>query len=197
MKYSRDDWCKIIDKKTNTIIFAGIIKNIKKQGFISFDNKFFFREIGTSKYIVEDNLEKLVIDTEIPDFYDIVPYRGHNKNKTADVFRDFDITELDKEVEDLVFALNKIDGLITTGSCCGHGCEDLYVCFLIYKTDALVFLNKVLTLFKKDFVLHDKSNNFFNNNDDTTMLELHSTTWGEPAYKAAARLAKYINTITL
>ena len=47
-------------------------------------------------------IEKLEINNPIPNNYILVPYRGNNNNTTADVFRDYDITELDEEVKEII-----------------------------------------------------------------------------------------------
>lgn len=195
MKYIIDTWCKIIDINTQNIVLAGKVYNTKKQGLLSFDNKFFFREKGTSKYFITDNLEKIEIKNPIPNNYILVPYRGNNNNTTADVFRDYDITELDEEVKELVYALNKIDGITTTGSCSGHGKEKLYVNFIVNKDDNLKFLSTILIHFTRDFILKDHMKKFNNSNNNTKMFELQSIKMGEAAYKAANKLAKYINAL--
>ena len=193
LEYNEGDWIKIIDINSGIIIKAGKIVDIKKQGLSSFDHRFFFKNIGTKKYKVIENPEHLNIDNEIPSNYLIKPYTSLHV-KRGDVFREYNITELDPEVKNLVFAINSIPGIITKGSCSGHSEKRLWVTFLILEEIGLKILQKCINLYKKDFIKLCEVKD--NKNTQRKLLILRTRKKGQAAYEAADKLAKSIIILT-
>ena len=193
IEYNEGDWIKIIDINSGIIIKAGKIVDIKKQGLSSFDHCLFFKNVGTKRYKVIENPEHLNIDNEIPSNYLIKLYKN-NCIKSGDVFREYDITELDPEVKNLVFAINSIPGIITKGSCSGHSERRLWVTFLSLDESGLKILQRCINLYKKDFIkLYEVKDN---KNTQRKLLTLRTKEKGPAAYEAANKLAKSITILT-
>ena len=57
------------------------------------------------------------------------------------IYREFDIDELDPEIEPLVTELNKWPHVETTGSCCGHGLGHAWVQMIV---SDIVVLHRIL-----------------------------------------------------
>lgn len=191
--YNEGDWLKIIDINSNKCIKAGKVVDIKKQGLFSFDHRFFFVEKGTEKYKVLNNDEHLVIDESVPKNYSIRPYMSIRKI-TKDIYREYDINELDKEVEELVTAMNTIDGLYTKGSCCGHGYTELWVTFIVEDKYSLEILKKCMNKYKDDFKRLIVVTT--NKNKERRLWRLKTKELGEKAYTVAKLLAQRIRLIT-
>lgn len=140
---NKGDYYKVVDKATKEIICAEPISFIKNTAnmsiLISFDNKYFFKFEGTMKYKVIENSKHLEIPLKLEflNRYAVCLYKDYFKYPHYDVYREFDITELDKPVINLVRALNKFEGIETTGSCCGHDENILWIDIIFYTIPAL------------------------------------------------------------
>lgn len=181
--FEKNNYYKIIDIKTNVIICAGKITFIKQTKdmpiLISFDNKFFFNSEGTSKYKVvksDTEVDVPLLRNIILESYKICLYEDYFNYPDYDIFREYDINELD-DIE-------------TTGSCCGHGDNYLWVDIMFH---SLSSINLIIDLLNDDkwnnkFIL---SNYYTNKNKSnySVMLHLRSFTKGEEAYKDANLLA--------
>lgn len=185
---------KITDIASNKVIASGrcsyekveyhFTLQIKLDIFplISFDNNYFFISKGNEKYKVEEvpYIETMV---DIPKNYIIEKWGNVFEHQTADVYRDYGINELDKEVVSLVDALNKIDGFTTTGSCCGHNKYPLWI-NVIVTTEPNLFK----AFLKKEF---GNKFSFEIKRDDSNELlyTLITNCIGEEAYNLANELA--------
>ena len=195
--FKKNNYYKIIDIKTNAIICAGKITFIKQTKdmpiLISFDNKFFFNSEGTSKYKVvksDTEVDVPLLRNIILESYKICLYEDYFNYPDYDIFREYDINELDEPVIKLVTILNKFDDIEITGSCCGHGDNYLWVDIMFH---SLSSINLIIDLLNDDkwnnkFIL---SNYYTNKNKSnySVMLHLRSFTKGEEAYKDASLLA--------
>lgn len=195
--FEKNNYYKIIDIKTNAIICAGKIAFIKQTKdmpiLISFDNKFFFNSEGTSKYKVvksDTEVDVPLLRNIILESYKICLYEDYFNYPDYDIFREYDINELDEPVIKLVTILNKFDDIETTGSCCGHGDNYLWVDIMFH---SLSSINLIIDLLNDDkwnnkFIL---SNYYTNKNKSnySVMLHLRSFTKGEEAYKDDSLLA--------
>lgn len=203
--FRHNDWVKIIDNKSNEILVAGKIVNLKEQidsnidvdfYLISFDDKHFFNEQGTKNYRIEPNEEKIIIEyKEVPSHYYVVMYKDvfTDKDASADVFIEYDIYELDEEVVHLVKSLNNICGLKTIGSCSGHNEMQLWITILFTNFSSIKFLTDILEKkFKDKFVLSTTCNHR-NSNPESIVFTLISNEIGQLAYKDAEYLASYID----
>lgn len=206
--FNKGDYAKILDKATGKVIAAGEIIAKKESDedtvtghiyncyCISFDNRWFFDLEKTDKFEVAENLEKLVVEmteADIPSSYSKCLWNDHKQNVHFDLYRDYDMTELDPEVKELVFALNKFEGMKTVSSCCGHGEIPLHIYISFSKFLPLCFLAKVLNnKFKEDFVLTTRKN-INNTHVDNIIMSLETTVIGEEAYQKANLLAKELN----
>lgn len=63
-------------------------------------------------------------------------------------YMDFEIEDLDGEVRELVLALNRLPGIQTTGSCCGHGKEPYQIWFMVTDPSqrGLLTLSRLMSL---------------------------------------------------
>ena len=206
--FNKGNYAKIIDKATGKIIVAGKIIAKKESDedivtghiyncyCISFDNRWFFNLEKTDKFEAVENPEKLVIEMneiDIPSSYAKCLWNDHKQGIHFDLYRDYDITELDPEVKELVFALNKFEGIKTVSSCCGHGKIPLHIYILFSKFLPLCFLAKVINnKFREDFILTTRKN-VSNNHVSNIVMSLETTTIGEEAYQKADELAKELN----
>lgn len=103
--FEKNNYYKIIDIKTNAIICAGKIAFIKQTKdmpiLISFDNKFFFNSEGTSKYKVvksDTEVDVPLLRNIILESYKICLYEDYFNYPDYDIFREYDINELDEPV---------------------------------------------------------------------------------------------------
>lgn len=190
------EYYQIVNKKTNNIICAGKILNTKHTDnmpiMVSFDNKYFFNFEGTKNYSVMKSDCNLVISLNKNDIknYNICLYRDYFNYPDYDIFREYDINELDEPVIKLVTILNKFDDIETTGSCCGHGDNYLWVDIMFHSLPSINLITDLLNddKWNNKFIL---SNYYTNKNksNSSTMLRLRSFTKGEEAYKDASLLA--------
>ena len=154
-------YCEIIDSNTYNIIAKGRVTDYKKFGgdkkrgkelkvdLISFDGKYYFHRKGNTRYYVTYKTAE-TIGTPIPykedETYRMKLWRDVEVTDAdwVDVYRDFDMSELDDEIKDLVDVLNTIDGIRTTGSCSGHGKGEAWVAMNISKYSAAWFILRLL-----------------------------------------------------
>jgi len=128
---------------------------------VSIDNKYFFHIENSPSYYIQDCEEgvgktvfemerfrgiltmkkfakamaKIVNKSEIPnEIYDIDVFVENNEN------------ELDKQMVDIVRALNRIKGLRTTGSCSGHYLRKPWVLIEMRTLEAVNELNMIVNL---------------------------------------------------
>ena len=210
-----DEWIKVYGKNDELLVAGKVVCTkdsegidndeenlIKFKGF-SFENKFYFNEKSLNKTLfVKPNEEHLVkeFDSEhMPEYLSMILYRNcmdNPSNAEKDVYREFDIDELDEEVVRLVNALNQFDGFRTTGSCCGHNEFPLFVDIFISDLKPLGILLWVLNKPKYAKLLQITScPDLKNNNIHSVMLRLRTTVIGEEAYKIADDFAKYLEVI--
>ena len=211
-------WIKIIDKETNKILIAGKISKRKDNAYIgedahfqsliqdfkgvSIEDKWFFNECNQRKFSIEENNDHLIKEfdiNEIPLTYIIKKVNEIAEDTDysgVDIFREYDITELDEEVKDLVYALNKIDGLKTVSSCCGHGENPLWIDIQFDNIKSLsLLINLIWKRFNYDFIISTDTG-IVNNHTDHCILKLYTTKIGKEAYEAANKLTKHLNVLS-
>lgn len=192
-------YCKIVNRFTGKIIAAGKVVNHKDIPIkcISFDDKHFFNlnKKILYKFIFCDYCDEVKFDN-IKYKNKIMLWRYVYKCKSSFVYRDYDITELDEEIKDLVFAINKIN-LRTVSSCCGHGVLPawIYICFENFND-----IRKMLDIlsskdFNNKFVL--TTDEYIINKDRSEIfLALKTVKIGKEAYKDINELSKYIKILS-
>ena len=159
---------------------------------ISFDNRWFFNLNKIDTFKIEDNPEQQTLEFNSEHFTYVILYWNEKDqyNYKADIYRDYDITELDPEVKLLVYTLNKLTGIETINSCCGHNDFPLSVTIQFSALQSIGLLVKIICKkFKNDFVL-STSAGIQNNSLDRVLLELHTTKKGKEAYEKANELAE-------
>ena len=150
--FENGTWAKIIDNTSSQIIAAGKIINRKDCNYdkeyncISFDNRWFFNLNNNEKFRAEENPEQIVVefDSEHTSYRLCYWNEKDYVNTSVDVFRDYDITELDPEVKDLVYVLNELTGIETVNSCCGHGDFPLSVTIQFSALQSIGLLAKII-----------------------------------------------------
>lgn len=193
----------IIDKNTYKTIASGIVKNMKKTyvkndkvcfdiDCISFDNKYYFNKASNNFLFIETNSDNQSFNEELLKNYQCEKWIDAIKNNKADIYIEHDINELDDEVKALVTALNKINGIETMGSCCGHGNYPLYVDLNINEFKALILLIKLIAnKFNNDFKI-TTSPRIVQSDNNNIQMTLECYHIGESAYKKATELASYL-----
>lgn len=196
MKYKENDFIKIIDLETQSVIGAGKINSLKRQNLVSIDYKHHFKIENSYKYQVFKDVSCEYVSLKIPSGYIIALYSDFDE-KEADIYYEYDINELDKEVQRLVVALNRIPDLVTKGSCSGHDELPLWITFFTNYLNVVSFLKQCLVKFNLPFIiLSEKEDpNILNDTKETQGYTLKSLDIGENAYKAADRLAKYLEVL--
>lgn len=159
---------------------------------VSVDGNFYFN-LDSKQFIFEKKnkpVDLVKFDDKNTSF-NVVAWQDSNEIVDADIYRDNDINELDDEVSFLVECLNRLEGLTTTCSCCGHGEFNLYVDFILTDLKPLLILEYLISKeFRKDFnLLFDKDRVIA---DDSINLTLSSAGKGRIAYLAANKLAMRI-----
>ena len=128
-------------------VFQDPNTNVEHQcHLVSTDSKHFFWANGNEKYsvrFIDDDSYVPVEYVERPDYIQVLWKEGWEKIETADVIRDFSIDECDPEIQELVYALNRIPDIITVVSCCGHGVYPGWVTMNVCSMEGLM---KVLGL---------------------------------------------------
>lgn len=188
-------YCQIINKFTKKIIAAGKIVNHKNMPIkcISFDNKHFFNlnKKILYKFIFCDYCDEVKFDN-IKYKNKIILWRYVYKRKNSFVYRDYDITELDEEIKDLVYILNKLN-IKTSGSCSGHNTDYAWV---EINFESFNQMRKILEIISKEkffnkFVL--TSYNVSNIMKTEITLRLQTQSIGKKAYTDINYLVKYLN----
>ena len=191
-------WAKVIDIKTNKVIAAGRILSRKdcsydkKYDCISFDNRWFFNLNRKNTFEVISNPlgQRVQFDEKLADNYVKVYWNQKDDDDEADIYRDWDINELDSEVRDLVGILNEFEGIKTLNSCSGHGDFPLQVTIQFSNLRVLCFLGKLLSdEFNEDFILTTTSG-LQNKSLERILFDLRSITKGETAYQKAQELTE-------
>lgn len=207
-----NNWYKIIDKKTSKILCAGEVCNCKSKVFtpvskardfncISFDNKYFFKVTDENQYLILPNLDKICVPldfTTIPVTYEICLWRDAKNNLKADIYREYDIIELDTEVISLVAAINDFEDVNTVGSCSGHNKDPLWIDIKFY---SMSFLRILLTILEKSpFNFNFRlctSPTIINNDKSGIILQLRSEQIGLEAYRATIQLADRLKEVNV
>lgn len=199
-KFNIGDKVLIIDNATGVVIVDDYIVNEKNSRLdnkdnkplelISFDNKYYF--FNTPKYTIVNSISEDVIPLTIPTDYKIELWRNSDHVHDCHVYREYDITELDPEVVNLVNALNKMQGLETVGSCSGHGKSKLFVDIRFESFKAIQSLiNIIIRHFNTEFNLSTTPSLMCNSKKDV-LLQLSTNSIGESAYKSADLLSELI-----
>ena len=104
--------------------------------------------------------------------------------------------ELDEEVVELCKAMNKVPGIKTTESCCGHGKDYFRIFFTV---DSIETLNHFMWAgcyrwwnWRNGFRIQIYDGDV-NRDSGILKLQLESYKIGEPAYKEAYEMAKGMN----
>lgn len=190
---------QIYDKVFDKIIARDEVVFTKRSPrCISFDNKYFFNQDSERFDITETENEEIIkLDEQfVNENYHIIHWREQNHHPLESVFRDFTIEELDKEVKNIVFALNKIPFVHTTGSCCDHGVSPLWVDMIIHNFSSLLFIVNLITNDKNDdffdIIIRKNENKIERQKSIFIEIRTKQEIVGEEAYKLADKIADYI-----
>ena len=193
----------IVKNKIGEIIVAGMVKAIKYNYFyydekkpffgISFDNMHFFTEWNNEIYF-EENPNHIEKEMNI-DGIDVVLWTDITNKPHSSVYRDYDITELDDGVKELVLSLNKMDGITTCSSCSGHKRKHMWIDFCITNLDSLK--NIIMIISQKEFrddwmIINSIFAENFKYND--LIMTLQSKKYSDDKiFDSAQKLSEYIN----
>jgi len=191
---------EIYDNKLKKVIVRDniVFEKAIPKWCISFDDKYFFNS-ESKRFKIKKVVDKDIIpyDQSIINNYDVELWIKSEEIQ-SDVYKDYTIDELDPEVEPLVKALNTIDGIKTTGSCCGHNQSELWVAMLCYNFESLIFLVNTIAddpMFAENFnVFVKKSSDKIDKNPNNIFVTLRTNNKiiGDKAYKIARRLSQLI-----
>lgn len=158
----------VFDNRLKKIICSGVVKQWKTVGeeyvFSSIDGIYFFKETPSknSKFkILKNFIDEEIKLESIPDDYNIVLWnhrwiinREYNKKlnlKNEDKYlidpEYIDVYEeipYDIECIPLINTLNKIPGITTVTSCCGHGRIHFQICCYCQNFDSLIKMSNLL-----------------------------------------------------
>ena len=188
-------YCAIVGRIDNKVMASGMVINHKDVPVkcISFDNKFFFSLRPNLLYYVQvvDSANNVPFNS---DGVNVIPWNRASVNQRALIFRENDITELDKEMVDLVEALNMVPGIRTVSSCSGHNKKHAYVDCSFTDFGSLKLLLYVLSSdqFNDKFVLSTAKNLVSNSHSAEIQLRLHTTSIGKEAYAHITELAIHL-----
>lgn len=188
-------YCKIVNKNTGEILTSGKIINHKDIPIkcISFDNRYYFNTCEQTYYdfIYCKYCEEIPFDYK-KYINDIKKWSSSTAYKSSFIFRENDIEELDEEIKNLVYTVNKLN-LRTSGSCSGHGIGCAWIEINFESFNQIRQILEILSTgqFYDKFVL--TSNNCYNNIKDTITLRLETKNIGEKAYKDINYLTLYLN----
>ena len=169
---------EIIEKDTSKVLARGnIISKKDTDGvnmdmkLISLDWKYYFNPFSENFVIrITDSSD----DVEYAPSYrqKIVPWGSKKHEANVDIYRENDISELDEEVKDLVFEINKWPGVQTWQSCSGHDRTPLWVTCMFTKYNTLLFFITLMTSYNKGllnkFKLDITSSSTFSGSDTMT-----------------------------
>lgn len=189
-------YCKIINRFTKKIIVSGKIINHKDVPVkcITFDNKYFFTlsKHLFYKVIFSEYENEIKFDSSK---YKVKLWRNVREIFPSLIYREFDITELDEEIKELVYTLNNL-GLRTTGSCSGHYEENAWVDISFKSFNEIHLLIDILNNedFNSKFVL-TTGDNLTNFNTDFIEMQLRTKRIGKKAYEDINKLVEYMKII--
>ena len=215
------DYVQVIDNVTKCLIMQGEVKNEKlvcttgsgtetfelsdDQRLLTLDNKYFFR-LDDSKYTVK-RLPKLFFEQGfVRKNYEVRTWRSVKEKgpENADIFMDYSIEELDKEVESIVYTLNRFSlDMETEASCSGHDKLPAYVQIQFNNPRVLGDFLEVFEPFKEKMTITTASGasvtrqRFEQNAFFPGLIAMHLRTKevGEPAYKTLDEFDEYLNGI--
>lgn len=190
----------IKDIRTNKPIYYGRVIGSKEfpMHLFSFDRVLFFRLEGSSLYDVIFSREDLEIkcDNEVPSYYSVMPYRLAKTETPSTLQADCYVenTSLDEEVKTIVYAISKVEGACTVGSCSGHGDRPMFVNIQFTTLASLNFILRCLEDFKSHFRIATETvvTSTVNANKNYVILALVSESKGSEAFGAANALADSI-----
>lgn len=198
-------YCKIL--YNNTIIAAGqiidqktTIDGVISMQLISFDYKYFFKIDGNkNKYIVDitDKFIKNIIFNK--DNYQLNIEHWHNAIDTymndIDIYVENTYDEIDIEIKPLCDVLNKINGITTISSCCGHNEQNAFINIKFNTLDSMLYLLKILSLdvFRLNFILSSDKTIIYTDLADKPILKLKTIKIGDLAYQDINRLYEFLN----
>ena len=193
-----NDYIQIFDKKSEQLIASGKViasKIDEKMNLccMSIDNNYFFNNQSSNFIFKKLNEEVETKYYKSLKKYRIILWKNHVKiHDNVDIFYDYNMHELDKEVVELVKALNDLPNISTQGSCSGHNREPLWVSINFETMEAIIRLAKIINrYFNDDFVLSTRSN-IIQSGQKNIVLCLISNYIGERAYKSALKMAEIL-----
>ena len=192
MEKYENKYCAIINRFTKKILVAGIVVNHKSTPIqcISFDNKYFFNIQKSFLYKI------IILDKELiipfnPKNHKITLWRYVYQYKNKFIYREFDKSELDEEIKDLVHVLNDL-GYETSGSCCGHAERKAYVDIRFKTFSQLSFLLSIINTdkFRSKFYLTTEERLYPIKNDILFALRTYKD--NEQTYTDLKELTDYL-----
>ena len=104
---------------------------------VSFDGKWYFN-LDSERFSHRQikGLPEVRFDESTIDQYEWCRW-NEKTPKLYDIYRENGYDELDEEIKDLVYEMNRWKGIVTYGSCSGHGTHQAWVSFHVY--DVIAF----------------------------------------------------------
>lgn len=210
------DFVQVVDNSTGKVVIQGQIagnktdpspehKLVDEERLMSVDCRHFFK-LDDCAYTVRKLEANYVDENFISDNYNECPWGRYDYEDRNEVnmYRDFNIEELDDEMVYIVGLINRFSPYMhTEGSCSGHGDEQAWVSIIFEDASALNDFLDVLVPFKKKIdlttdehinvgrtIFCDKP--FFPRRVE---LCLKTKEVGSPAWQALDELAEYLNLI--
>lgn len=131
---------------------------------------------------------------------DLIVDHWHNAIDTymndIDVYIENTYDEIDIEIKPLCDILNKIPGIKTISSCCGHNEQNAFINIKFDNLNSMVYLLKILSIdiFRLKFSLSTDKTIIYTESADRPILKLKTTKIGNDAYKDLDRLFEFLKT---
>jgi hypothetical protein len=145
----KDRFLRICDSETGMVLCQGPYDKSKtysptRKGilYISVDGKWFFNA-ESPKFDISEAVSDEIVEFVPKNDYNWAFWRDCDRI-VCDIYRDFDMKELDPEIEPLVTEMNLWKGIKTQASCSGHGKYAPWVQFVAENPRTLQILLDVL-----------------------------------------------------
>lgn len=213
-------YVQVIDNETNTIVIQGTINDMKEvyndgigndlgfsdqERLYSVGGKYFFK-LDSHKYTVKNLPIYFVNEGFISKKYKLQGWMNydHSQRGNFDIYIEHNIDELDEEVENIVYTLNRFSKYLkTTGSCSGHNKGKAWVELQFDNSRTLEEFVNIFEPFKckMDFTTSERSAVNVDTFNGNSFFPAHSVMClitkqvGSPAYDTLDEFAEYLKKI--